>query len=229
MITRSLLSNSARRSLGSPRLFVLLILALGLLAPSSTMAAPGTERSDTPRLDAKGDRPMFGLLAPSDSLVLTTPHDFSRAFGVERPVEQRAVRCHELEPGAALRGCDLSFRSLDGVDLRGADLRSARLAGVSLRGALLQGALLDGADLSFADLQGANLRFASMRHADLRLADLTSATLTDSDLRDADLSSARLTVEDPGKLDAPRLAGAICPLEGVCDSVVPCTLGSLAP
>ena len=141
-------------------------------------------------------------------LALRSPHDVAKAFG---PTSKEAleVHCDVLEPGAALRGCDLSFRSLEGIDLRGADLRSARLSGANLRGAALQGARLDGADLSFADLRGANLRFASMRHVDLRVADLSDAIITDSDLRDADLSSARLTVEDPGALDAPRLAGEL--------------------
>ena len=81
--------------------------------------------------------------------------------------------------GALLRGEDLSYRELAGVDT-GADLTDAVLVGAnltqaSLRNATLAGARLDEARLSGADLRGANLTRARLARTDLRGAVLAGS------------------------------------------------------
>ena len=67
-------------------------------------------------------------------------------------IERTSVAGLPLEPGA---------------DLRGANLSGRRIEFVSLRGAQLDGANLDGARLQFVDLTGASLMNASMRRTEL--------------------------------------------------------------
>ena len=67
-------------------------------------------------------------------------------------IERPSVAGLPLEPGA---------------DLRGANLSGQRIKFVSLRGAQLDGANLDGARLQFVDLTGASLVNASMRRTEL--------------------------------------------------------------
>lgn len=103
---------------------------------------------------------------------------------------------------ANLRGLDMHWESLKGVDLSGADLFSADLREADLRGAKLCNANLRRANLSEArlcdaDLNGAILSDsylvgASFNRANLRYADLKYANLRGAHLLDAHLYGANL-------------------------------------
>ena len=63
------------------------------------------------------------------------------------------------------------------LELRGAQLDYQQLAGVDLADADLRGISLVGSNLTEANLRGADLRGATLDHADLSDVDLTSADL----------------------------------------------------
>lgn len=124
-----------------------------------------------------------------------------------------------------LRGADLGYANLKGVNLRGADLIEAQLSeaelqGADLRGANLAGACLRETDLRNADLRGAilgetdladavfdyaDLRGAQLEKSNLHFAHCSGANLTSASLREADLTLANLTSANLSKVD---LSGA---------------------
>ena len=81
---------------------------------------------------------------------------------------------------------DLSYKNLNGLDLKESNLREANL---------IHADLIE-ANLSNADLKDANLINANLAYADLRNADLSCANLRKADLADADLSNAYLRETD---------------------------------
>lgn len=133
--------------------------------------------------------------------------------------KQMEQRCARLEPGANLRGCQLSERDLRGLDLRGADLRNANLAFADLRDANLSQAWLDRADMSFVEAAGIDLSLASLQRTDLRLANLTRANLSTADLRQADLSSA---ITENALMDGAKWSGVVCPSGAVASLQTHC-------
>ena len=64
-----------------------------------------------------------------------------------------------------LRGADLRYADLSGVDFSQSSMRGADLRGAILRGATLYGVDMRGAHLSGADLQGANMHTVRLRGA----------------------------------------------------------------
>ena len=96
------------------------------------------------------------------------------------------------EMKANLRGANLRWADLRGVNLSEADLRGADLSGANLYDANLSGADLSGANLYGANLRGADLRGANLRWANLYGANLSEANLYDANLSGADLSGANL-------------------------------------
>jgi WD40 repeat protein len=125
--------------------------------------------------------------------------------------------------GALLRGEDLSYRELVGVDLTGADLTDARLVGTdlsraTLRDARLAGARLDEARLTGADLRGADLTRARMARADLRGVALAGSRWVRAALIDV--------TADEGLSVAPELHGAaITPGQPVEVEIAPAAVG----
>jgi uncharacterized protein YjbI with pentapeptide repeats len=133
-----------------------------------------------------------------------------------------------------LRGQNLAYANLSGVQLVGANLQGANLSHATLSGINLSRANLEGADLSNALLHQATLDFASLRHAKMpglqagvapgqsseatsfKNAYMPSVDLTDADLRSADLSDAHIYGDATTgssllrtKLDSADLTGAL--------------------
>ena len=116
--------------------------------------------------------------------------------------------CDNLQPGANLRGCDLSMRDLGALDLHGADLTGATLTHTNLKDANLQGASISGAavenaifanvDMSAVNISGiesfngANLRGAKFPDG----ADLARVTFVKADLSRSSLVRAKLDSAD---------------------------------
>lgn len=108
------------------------------------------------------------------------------------------TECHLDLSGADLPGADLTYMTLNRVNLanatlNGANLSNATLIRADLTGANLVNARLDSADLSGADLSGADLTGARLDTADLTLAKLTDADLTKVDLNFATLTEANMS------------------------------------
>jgi hypothetical protein len=90
---------------------------------------------------------------------------------------------YTIEPGADLKGFDLSCGNLS----------AGNLFRANLTGADLSLTFLSGANLCQADLTNANLTSAYMQGANLIDANLTSANLTGANLTGANLTNANLT------------------------------------
>lgn len=130
------------------------------------------------------------------------------------------TECHFDLSGADLPVANLSYTTLNRVNLanatlNGANLSNATLIRADLAGANLVNARLDTTDLSGADLTGANLVNARLDTADLTLAKLTDADLTKVDLNfatltEANMSGANLTRADltNAKMSGADLTGA---------------------
>jgi hypothetical protein len=101
-------------------------------------------------------------------------------------VARRAV--HELRDRGWLEG--------EAGLLKGADLRFVTLPGIDLSRANLEGANLQEAFLNQANLEDANLRGASLNKATLCYAKLDDAILQETVLQDADLQGAGLWYAD---------------------------------
>lgn len=116
--------------------------------------------------------------------------------GTQRDVVLRALRAGQ-GPGEApdLRGIDLKFEDLSGLNLSRADLS----------GADLSGAILSGADLSWSQLVGTNLFGADLTDCELTAADMTGANLSECQAERAGLGGATL---EQAKFFGANLAGA---------------------
>ena len=90
--------------------------------------------------------------------------------------------CKEAILDYDLRGADLSYANLSGVNLNNADLKGTNLCVANL----------NGADLSNTKLNGANLRSTDLRGANLNGADLSGANLIGADLRRVGFNGANL-------------------------------------
>ena len=96
---------------------------------------------------------------------------------------------------------DLSYKNLNGLDLKESNLGEANLIHADLREANLSNADLRNAILKNVDLREADLTEADLREADLREADMYGAyccyaNLNGVDLRNADLSKADIYAAD---------------------------------
>ncbi|MBE9221153.1 pentapeptide repeat-containing protein [Cyanobacterium stanieri LEGE 03274] len=92
-----------------------------------------------------------------------------------------------------LRGVDLSYRNLDGINFKGVNLREANLRGASLNNANCAGANFHRADLTKVTMKDAELHKASLSDANLYQAvfngsDLSQATICNSNLTEAQMS-----------------------------------------
>ena len=97
-----------------------------------------------------------------------------------------------------LRGVDLSWKELPGVDFSGCDLRDAHLEGVRLPDALLGGVNFERARLASATLAGAKIEHAQfddavLVEADLRRTKIRHCRLSGVVASDADFSRARFS------------------------------------
>ena len=86
---------------------------------------------------------------------------------------------------------DLSYKNLNGLDLKESNLREANLIHADLREANLSNA-----DLKYANLINANLAYADLRNADLKEANLRKVNLNNVNLREANLYGANLSYAD---------------------------------
>ena len=80
---------------------------------------------------------------------------------------------------------DLSYKNLNGLDLKESNLGEANLIHADLREANLSNA-----DLKYANLINANLAYADLRNADLKEANLRKVNLNNVNLREANLYRA---------------------------------------
>jgi uncharacterized protein YjbI with pentapeptide repeats len=86
---------------------------------------------------------------------------------------------------------DLSYKNLNGLDLKESNLREANLIHADLAYADLRNA-----DLKDANLINANLAYADLRNADLKEANLRKVNLNNVNLREANLYGANLSYAD---------------------------------
>ena len=86
---------------------------------------------------------------------------------------------------------DLSYKNLNGLDLKESNLGEANLIHADLREANLSNA-----DLKYANLINANLAYADLRNADLKEANLRKVNLNNVNLREANLYGANLSYAD---------------------------------
>ena len=86
---------------------------------------------------------------------------------------------------------DLSYKNLNGLDLKESNLREANL----IHADLIE-ANLSNADLKDANLINANLAYADLRNADLKEANLRKVNLNNVNLREANLYGANLSYAD---------------------------------
>lgn len=86
---------------------------------------------------------------------------------------------------------DLSYKNLNGLDLKESNLREANLIHADL-----SEANLSNADLKDANLINANLAYADLRNADLKEANLRKVNLNNVNLREANLYGANLSYAD---------------------------------
>ncbi len=142
--------------------------------------------------------------------------DVSRSNAIKVSTRLRTPAQTDLR-GAVLKGEDLSYRSLQGVNLTDADLTDAQLTGADLTGAVLRGARLTHARLNEAILTGADLTDADLTGARFMRADLTGVTVTGSRWRRASVIEA---VADPGFFAAPELRGAAMTPDGPVDAAL---------
>lgn len=92
--------------------------------------------------------------------------------------------------------CDLTNKTLDGLDLTRAYFVDARLTGMNLSNLIFREANFRGADLSNADLTGANLTLTTFAGSNLSSAILSSANLIESNLGGSNLTNANFTGAD---------------------------------
>ncbi len=156
--------------------------------------------------------------------VLSDPgaDDVPRANAIKVSTRLRTPAQTDLR-GAMLKGEDLSYRSMQGVNLSDADLTDAQLTGADLTGANMRGAKLVRARLNEAQLAGADLRDADLTGARLMRADLRGITVTGSRWRRAALVD---TTADPALFKAPELRGAaIAPGGTIEAALAPAAVG----
>ncbi|ROU02354.1 pentapeptide repeat-containing protein [Histidinibacterium lentulum] len=125
----------------------------------------------------------FGALIPPLNEVLngTKPADFLRAGDV------RIIYPSFKGYRPNLRGADLRFADLGGLDLRGAVLEKARMQGANLFKAKIQEAVLSGAQMQGTDLEG-----ALMQHANLSMAQMQGSNLIEAQMQNTLLFSVRM-------------------------------------
>jgi uncharacterized protein YjbI with pentapeptide repeats len=92
--------------------------------------------------------------------------------------------------------CNLSQGNFKENDLKGIDLRYASLVGVNFSNINLQGTILRLANLSRANLNGVDLTNKDLTGVNLSAADLTNIDLTGTILKDANLSGVNLSGVD---------------------------------
>lgn len=102
--------------------------------------------------------------------------------------------------GRSLRGLDLRFSSLAGIDAVAADFSGAQLYGSVMTDSVLERVDFRGADLRTVDFSRSRLIGACFVDADLRGADLENCDLTDADFTGAKLGNTRFA----GAIRAPR-------------------------
>jgi uncharacterized protein YjbI with pentapeptide repeats len=105
-----------------------------------------------------------------------------------------------------LRGINLSWNNLPGMDLHGQNLRGALLGHTGLTGSNFRGANLTGADLQYTSLEGADFTGANLAGCNLtrvstyvygpKATDFTGANLTGANFTDADIYIAKFNLAD---------------------------------
>lgn len=83
---------------------------------------------------------------------------------------------------ADLRGIDLSYAIINGMDFR-----EVKLRGANLEGAYFEGTNFNGADLSGANFERTNLKATNLKNSDLSCTNLRLSTLEGANLEGANL------------------------------------------
>jgi uncharacterized protein YjbI with pentapeptide repeats len=148
----------------------------------------------------KSKNELFGYLRKNTRRTLVNLRGANLSYADLRGVDLRGVNLSYAD----LRGVDLSYVNLSYVNLRGVDLSYVNLRDVNLRDV----------DLSYANLRGVDLRGVDLSYANLRGVDLRGANLSYADLRGVDLSYANLR---GAKLDFSCLSFSCRSLRAVFD------------
>jgi hypothetical protein len=157
----------------------------GTGAPASSLGNAGDFYLDTAASVLYGPKTAAGWPASGTSLAgpsgATGPQGPAGPAGPQGPAGPSGPTCSAPGPGANLANCQLTEKSLVGVNLAGADLAQA-----DLENSNLSGADLVGADLAFATLNNTNLSHASLNGANLlgvellQLPNITGAIFEDT-------------------------------------------------